>query len=441
MEIKSLVEQFYTLWTQDYWRDELFTIFVSRNSYYDIILLTAKDFNPPLFYFLTKVVSDSFKDSPFYLRQIPLFFHILSSLVSYKLARLFVSKLSSSLYALLVLTNTFLVFYSFELRPYSAMVFLAILSGYFFFSKNKVGFVISNVLGLYTHTYYLIFYLMFFVFQKLKIVQKYKIEILFVNVSTLFSDLKLIILKRYLLLPLIFYLPWVPVLIAQTISKNKGFWLEKVTIFELFSSVFTYLGGFNYIPVILTIVILVIYLAIVRLGFNKIKSKISKISLVFGFFPIVISVLVSLFTPVFTVRYLIFTVPFLLLFFVGLIDNQQKNIKAVLMSLVLILIMIYSYVDYFAFNNPTNYRYGYLAYEVLSETNIKPEQIITNSPIHYFGIKYYFEREGIKSGNVQYFNLNKTFPHFIGDVVIEEKELINRYPQQANYIYLGEKDF
>ena len=76
MEIKSFVEQFYTLWTQDYWRDELFTIFVSRNSYYDIILLTAKDFNPPLFYFLTKVVSDSFKDSPFYLRQIPLFFHI-----------------------------------------------------------------------------------------------------------------------------------------------------------------------------------------------------------------------------------------------------------------------------------------------------------------------------------------------------------------------------
>src|SRR3989344_3794857 len=137
MDIKHYVEQFYTLWTQDYWRDELFTIFLSKNNYYDILVLTAKDFNPPLFYFLTKTIILMFGDSPFYLRQIPFLFHLLSALSAYKLARLFTSKLSAILYSLLILTNPFLFFYAFELRPYSAVVFIAILSCYLFFAKHK----------------------------------------------------------------------------------------------------------------------------------------------------------------------------------------------------------------------------------------------------------------------------------------------------------------
>ncbi len=441
MFLKDLVEQYYTLWTQDYWRDELFTIFLSQKSYYEIIVLTAKDFNPPLFYFLTKIVINLFGYSTFYLRQIPLAFHILSAVVAYKFARLFFSKLSAVIYSFLILSNPFLLFYAFELRPYSAIVFLGLLSCYFYFSKNKIGFIVASVIGLYTHTYYLIFYGMFFVYQAKNILYKHKEQVLFIKVSDLFTQLKPLILKPYLVLPLIMYLPWIPVLILQTISKSKGFWLEKSGIHEIFTSIATYLAGLNYIPLYLSIFIIVIYLVIILFWANFIKPKVLYISFVFGIVPIVMSVLVSLFTPIFTVRYLIFVVPFLFLFFTGILDGLQKAAKIICICLLVVISSIYLYVDYYAFVNPTNYRYGYLAYTVLNNTAEKPVQIITTEPIHFFGIRYYFEREGIKRENIKFFNLDKTFPHFIGDVVLEESEIINRYPNNVGYIYLGKESF
>jgi len=441
MDIKQFVEQFYTLWTQDYWRDEIFTILLSKNSYLNILLLTSKDFNPPLFYYLTKTVINIFNDSPFYLRQIPLFFHILSSIFAYKLSRIFTSKLLAILYSLLVLTNTFLFYYAFQLRPYSAMVFLSILSVYFFLSKNKLGFVIINTIGLYTQTYYLVFYLMFFGCEKLKLINKHKNQILFLNIKTIFVKLRPLVAKKYLWLPLLFYLPWIPVLIMQTISKNESFWLDKVSLFEVFNSIATYLGDLNYVPVLFSLFILLIFTIVTFFGYKIISAKILKVVFIFGFCPILFSVLVSLISPIFTVRYLIFTVPFLLLFFIGIVAQFRYKLKFIMISLLFIIVVTYSYLDYQAFINPTNYRYGYLAYSVLSQVQTKPKQIITNEPIRYLGIKYYFEKEGIKTGNVKYFSLTKRFPHFIGDVVIDKKEIVNMYPKGKDYIYLGEKDF
>ena len=441
MDIKNFIEQSYTLWTQDYWRDEIFTIFLSQKSYLEIILLTAKDFNPPLYYLVTKLLIVTFGTSSFYLRQIPLIFHILSAVMAFKLARLFTTRLSAILYSLAVLTNIFLFYYAFELRPYSAMVFLSILSIYFYFSKNKIGFVISNILGLYMHTYYLIFYLMFFLYKCLSILKKYRSQILFQNVSQLATDVFALVAKPYLILPVLFYLPWVPILIQQTISKSNGFWLEKVSVIEIFTATFTYLAGLNYIPISFTLVILICFALIIGFGYKKINANILKISLVFGLTPVVLVVLISTFSPIFTTRYLIFTVPFLLLFFVGLIDSQIKTLKLFLITIFILIIAGYTCLDYYAFNHPTNYRYGYLAYETINNSEKKLEIVITTDPIKYFGVIYYFEREGVKRENIKYFNLNKTFPHFMGDVVIKESDIINIYPQNQNYLYLGKQSF
>src|SRR5688500_5315661 len=38
--------------TQSFWRDEAFTYLLSKHSVLDIILLTAHDFSPPLYYIL-----------------------------------------------------------------------------------------------------------------------------------------------------------------------------------------------------------------------------------------------------------------------------------------------------------------------------------------------------------------------------------------------------
>ncbi|PIW73452.1 hypothetical protein CO005_01355, partial [Candidatus Roizmanbacteria bacterium CG_4_8_14_3_um_filter_34_9] len=54
--------------TQPFWRDEAFSYFMAKKNIFEMLLLTAKDFNPPLYYFILHFWMNIFGSSEIALR-------------------------------------------------------------------------------------------------------------------------------------------------------------------------------------------------------------------------------------------------------------------------------------------------------------------------------------------------------------------------------------
>ena len=427
----NFIESFYSLLTQDYWRDELFTIFLARNDFLEIIKLTANDFNPPLYYFLTHIWINLFGESPIYLRTLPILGHLLAVVMGYKLARIFTSKINSFLFAIILLTNGYLFSYSFELRPYSFVVFFAVASTYAMLKKKNWLMIFFNVLGLYTHTYFVFFVF----FQGLYLLWQ---ELEYYKDTNIFKIKKQVFLSlRPTIISYLFFIPWLPTFIFQYSQKQADFWLSKNDLIDVVKAIAIYISGYSNAQPFITFTSLSVFVFALVFVFNNKKSRTKELFLFFGIFPTLFAVFVSHFSPVFTDRYLIFTVPFLLIIFVDFLDLNLKEVhRSLKILLVLALIIGYVFFNIYQFSSTTHDKYGYKAHLVVKDLEVRPKTIITNIPIHYFGFKYYFEKEGIY--DVKFFNVNGKFPHFVGDAVVAKNDIITTYVNESDYIFIGD---
>ena len=104
---------------QPLWRDEAFSVLLSRHSPGEIIKLTAADFNPPLYYLLLHFYMRIFGSGEMVIRLLSLAGHLLAVLVMFKLAKRFFftqNKMALWLVVLLTVFNPMLLYYAFEAR-------------------------------------------------------------------------------------------------------------------------------------------------------------------------------------------------------------------------------------------------------------------------------------------------------------------------------------
>lgn len=140
--------------TQSLWRDEAFSIlFAERPLSFIIRNLT---FEPPVYYLLLHYWMKIFGISEIATRSLSfLGFTLAVVVVIIWSEKLFKKHWLSWVTPLLFMTNPMLLYYGIEVRTYGWYIFFATLSLYAYSQARWRLFVIANILGFYTHTYFL----------------------------------------------------------------------------------------------------------------------------------------------------------------------------------------------------------------------------------------------------------------------------------------------
>jgi mannosyltransferase len=208
------------------WSDEGFSI-----------KLAAKDVHPPLYYILLHYWIDLFGDSEFSTRMLSVIFGVIAIFVMYMLGSLIFEKKVGILGSLILSISVFHIRYSQEVRMYTLLTLLAILSVYFYVKllENRrdlptiLGYIAATCLMMYTHCYGI------FILVGQNV---YYILLLFLKKANKPNTKCWIVLQT---LVLILFTPWIFILINQ-ISRveTMGFWIHEPSIINLIASFHIY---------------------------------------------------------------------------------------------------------------------------------------------------------------------------------------------------------
>lgn len=200
------------------WSDEGFSIFLARSSLPDLVLGTANDLHPPLFYLLLKVwLLPGF--SEVWVRLFPLLWGVAAVVLVYQIGQNFFQPAVGMWAALFLALSPLHAAYSREVRMYIVLVFLSALSLYLAwrwaidpFPGTWAGCIAATLLALYTQN--LALFLL-------------PVENVLV-VATLVGRRRWGALGHWILgqvLLVLGYLPWLPITIDQTLF-HKAAWLS-----------------------------------------------------------------------------------------------------------------------------------------------------------------------------------------------------------------------
>ena len=406
---------------QSLWRDEAFSFVLSQKNIGELLIATAKDFNPPLYYLVLKFWVLLFGKSEVALRSLSLIFFWLMLYVIYLLL-INVYKFSwkkSYFYLLLIVINPLLVYYAFEVRMYSLLAFLAALSFYALLTKKKRLYLIATVAGLYTHY--------FFVFLILG-------EILYLLLTNKRKDWWKF-LKQYLIIGGLF-LPWlIFFLVNKDIQTANDFWILKKSLpslIDLPGYIYTgYEKNFLFFEKNITnlslALILTIGFAFLKNYFFKKKHQQFVIALiVWGILIPVFVLVISYFKPIFLPRYLIFATVGLLLLLIYALDQFH-----LLLRLIILVPLFLVTVNYHKLQLKERKKADLR--KVIGEISRlakKNDLLLVTNELDYFTAEYYFDANRV-------FIYGKTYeeiPAYVGKVLIPEEKItahFPRYPQKA----------
>ncbi len=398
---------------QSLWRDEAFSILLAKKSIPKIIFLTAKDFNPPLYYLLLKFWILIFGDSEIAARTLSLLFYVFSIYAFVLiLESLFKKNKGKVFFATLVFsTLPITVYYAFEARMYSLLLFLTLIFYLGIINKNERLWKIAGLAGAFTHYFFLFNFLIFF----------------------LIADKKQ---KKELLKLSFFPFLWILFVTALKLPSHSGFWIKKLQIKELLYLPFYLLAAYdkNWEPLYknaLKISLFTYFLLFLSLKFSSLKKKEKKLVSLWFFLPFLLSLFLSLsFLPIFLPRYLIFITPA----FVILLASINKRFLCYL-SLLFVFFFNFKYNKFLIKNKRKENlkKKIYAARKILDKNTIvyilKPEEY----PVYV----YYLGEEKVYIYKKPY----EEIPNYVGKILIPKEKITSTppfYPKRA-IIFNGDK--
>jgi len=159
----GLILRSYNLGYNSLWLDEAVTYETSLKSFSEIwTIIATGDFNPPLFYWIEHVIL-LFGTNEIVLRIIPVVLGVLTIPLFYLIGKELLDRNVGILAAALLAFSSFHIFYSQEARAYSAMLFFASLSIFFFLKaiqendiKNWILFGVFSAVAFWLHFYVIV---------------------------------------------------------------------------------------------------------------------------------------------------------------------------------------------------------------------------------------------------------------------------------------------
>jgi Predicted membrane protein len=210
--------------------DDVYSIFLIKQPYTEIVKITASDVHPPLYYWGLKTYSYLFGSSLSALRLFSVLGIIATLLLGHFLVRqMFGGKIASS-FLLLLLIFPVTQYLAVEIRMYSWTMFFVLacaLSAYMVFLKGRkkdwIFFFITGICSAYLHNYGLLsvfgIYIILFISFILK--KKKCYNLLIWGILFFFA-----------------YLPWLIQLTNQISAISGDYWIKPLTINDLFLHIY-----------------------------------------------------------------------------------------------------------------------------------------------------------------------------------------------------------
>lgn len=207
-----------------FWGDEIFSINLAHEDYFDLIKKAANDVHPPLYYLILRGFSLAFGFNPWLYHFVSVLPYIIVVFFSVFCLRNKIGNWALLIFLTIISLSENALVYNVEVRMYSlasAFVFFSFYSLQIIleYSKGYICFIISSLSAAYTHYYALLsvsfFYLVIatYCFHN----KKWK-EFLFVYISTV-----------------LLYIPWLAHFLSAYQRTSNGFGISEIpSIFESF---------------------------------------------------------------------------------------------------------------------------------------------------------------------------------------------------------------
>lgn len=402
---------------QSVWRDEAFSYFMAKPNVLRIIINTANDFNPPLYYLLLHFWIYLAGNNDALLRIISLLPHLASVYLAYTLGVKLTNKKFAFFIAAFTLFNPMLLYYAFEIRMYSLYAFLTMGVIYFFYQKNWKWFTIFAVLGLYTHSFFILILVSF---------------ILYLLLSKQFN-------KTYywsIVKPILFFLPWAPIITLQFL-RSKESWLFPVDLQLIKSAIGNLFTNYEGTPgnlwkftSFISLVILIFFLLSLR---EKRKKPLLFLTPIFAPLAIILgySVIVR---PLYVNRYLIFISVFeILAVSLGIYAIRNKLLKSMVAYGWLIFIIFFNiYIT--PFRQKTDFKGTFMEINQMADNE---DFVYAKTPIGFLESAFYYKN----TGQVFVYNPQKIkIPDYIGVNVAFPDISKDTYPPSPSRTYLVHDD-
>lgn len=366
---------------EPFWFDESISIKVSFVPFGHIKHESDWDNNPPFYYYCIWAWIKLFGISEFKVRLLSVLFSSLSAAALFAFSKKFFTYATSLSAALLFTFHNYSYEYSHEARSYSLVILLVILSAILFFKflekpnyLNVILLGLVNFLIVYTHYLAAITLFLQFVFLLIFYRPKFKLFSIALVIPILLVLLRFT-KKQYLT-------------IFGFNKSGKSFWLQK-SDFSLFTETVEKLSGDNKLSlIILSFILFATIYVLLKRDFKKLIQRHILLYCIFiGIMSFILLFAIGKFTPVFHSRYLVFTIPFLILLVSWFITATRKWL------IFLIPILIGLEFFYLVPNpqKPMDFRTTAVVARKLYLSNTKPLIILQTRDITEL-FTYYFSR-------------------------------------------------
>jgi hypothetical protein len=299
---------------------------------------------------------------------------------------------------------------------YSWLALFSTLSMYYFYQKKWQLWLLFTALGLYT--------------------QPYMAFIVLAQASYLFLTRQLRKNYRRFFYLFLLYLPWLPVIVFQ-FSRSGPMWIWPInwtTVQTILGNLYTGYegtpGNFWWLATILSAAIVI--LSVLTISGKKPKTML--LFLLWVFLPVVLTLIVSYFKPIYVNRYLIFvSVAEVFLITGGILS--LKNYFLRIIFTFLFLLFNFSFNLWFApYHKKVDIR------QTIAEINLlaaPSDLIIAKTPLVFFETEYYSPNP---SQVFLYNPQNIPVPHYVGDVAIPKGKMIRAFPNYPKRAFLVFED-
>ena len=401
--------------TQSLWRDEVYSIFMASKPI--TFFVTHLTFEPPFYYLLLHFWVKIFGSSEIAGRSLSLLaFMGATIIVIFWAEKLFKNHWLSWWLPIFFFVNPMLLYYSMELRTYGWYMFFAVVSLYTYSQKKWRLWVISTLLGFYTHSFLII--VPFAQTIHYLISERKK---LFVHIRRFSEDP----FFRSLFVLFLGILPWA-VKIAAHASDLKSSWYFPVNmglVTSVLGNLFLgyegtpwYLWGFTkFISILL---VLASYFAFT----SKKSHDASGLFVSQIYLPLIFVIGISFIKPFYVNRYMI-AVPIAEVFIIALAIYSIKNTLLQKAAALICLIFVIAFNMWY----PSQHAKVDIRKTLTQVNSLKTptDVVIADNPLVVFETMYYAS----PGTNVFLYNpQHNAFPIFVGEGIVSRGQMTDHFP-------------
>lgn len=393
------------------WRDEAFSYLLAKKNVLEIILLTIKDFTPPLYYLILHFWMKIFGHTEIALRILSLCFFWATLYVMFLfMTKIFkIKPLLACIFLFLFAANPFLHYYAFEARAYTMLAFFGTLAFYLLRIKKYNWYTLVVILGLYTH------YCMVLVMVS---------QVLYVFLKD----------KKHLLrfvkqngIAILAYIPWILFFIMQKTFVNTSFWIVAPpfkTFFNIPGIIYTGyevdFGLFDKQIFLVSLFIMAIIIPGVVLNNKSTKNNENIFLGIWAFAAPVLAFFLSYIKPFFLPRYLIFANPGMLLLIIYGMRRIPKKLAVVVFLMLFLITSVYGILQ-IRYREKENIRQVIKEIKYLAKPN---DLIYVTNELHYHVVQYYFDENRVFIYQKSY----EEIPQYVGKILILKSSIVKSLP-------------